>query len=188
MCNRQTQVPPCQVNGIYWNTTWLQTAFRSGLEEYSICIMYATVSLLWVPFLFFIPFHTIPYHYHTISNNTTPYHTIAYQIILILAMPNRLVCNRQTQVSPLSSIYPFHSLFIWSLICCFYTCVNMCFFKGTKYFKLKAMRSAIFIGPRCPWGPIYGSWYPTWFADLTDATLADEDSNSIPTDDVNRAI
>ena len=29
---------------------------------------------------------------------------------------------------------------------------------------------------------------PTPFADLTDVTLADEDSNSIPTDDVNRAI
>ena len=28
----------------------------------------------------------------------------------------------------------------------------------------------------------------TPFADLTDVTLADEDSNSIPTDDVNRAI
>ena len=26
------------------------------------------------------------------------------------------------------------------------------------------------------------------FTDLTDVTLADEDSNSIPTDDVNRAI
>ena len=26
------------------------------------------------------------------------------------------------------------------------------------------------------------------FADLTDATLADDDSNSIPTDDVNKAI
>ena len=29
---------------------------------------------------------------------------------------------------------------------------------------------------------------PRLFADLTDVTLADEDSNSIPTDDVNRAI
>ena len=29
---------------------------------------------------------------------------------------------------------------------------------------------------------------PRGFADLTDVTLADEDSNSIPTDDVNRAI
>ena len=28
----------------------------------------------------------------------------------------------------------------------------------------------------------------TPFADLTDVTLADDDSNSIPTDDVNRAI
>ena len=27
-----------------------------------------------------------------------------------------------------------------------------------------------------------------YFADLTDVTLADEDSNSIPIDDVNRAI
>ena len=29
---------------------------------------------------------------------------------------------------------------------------------------------------------------PRGFADLTDVTLADEDSNSIPTDDVNRVI
>ena len=54
----------------------------------------------------------------------------------------------------------------------------------------------LFIEPRCPWGPIYGSWCH-WLtdslthrlcADLTDATLADDDSNSIPTDDVNKAI
>ena len=53
------------------------------------------------------------------------------------------------------------------------------------------MQSFIFIGPRCPWGPIYGSGPSVRhraFADLTDVTLADEDSNSIPTDDVNRAI
>ena len=31
------------------------------------------------------------------------------------------------------------------------------------------------------------SIHPRLFADLTDVTLADEDSNSIPTDDVNRA-
>ena len=34
----------------------------------------------------------------------------------------------------------------------------------------------VFIGPRCPWGPIYGSGpmsvTPTPFADLTDVTLA----------------
>ena len=29
---------------------------------------------------------------------------------------------------------------------------------------------------------------PRGFADLTDVTLADEDSDSIPTDDVNKAI
>ena len=54
-----------------------------------------------------------------------------------------------------------------------------------------------FIGPRCPWGPIYGSWCPSvrpsvrpsvqdYFADLTDVTLDDEDINSIPTNDTNR--
>ena len=32
------------------------------------------------------------------------------------------------------------------------------------------------------------SIHPRLFADLTDVTLADEDSNSIPTDDVNKAI
>ena len=32
------------------------------------------------------------------------------------------------------------------------------------------------------------SVHPRPCADLTDVTLADEDSNSIPTDDVNRAI
>ena len=50
---------------------------------------------------------------------------------------------------------------------------------------------AIFIGPRCPWGPIYGSWCQykqDYFADLTDVTLADEDSNSTPADYVKRAI
>ena len=50
----------------------------------------------------------------------------------------------------------------------------------------------IFIGPRCPWGPIYGSGCLKLslrpFADLTDVTLADEDTNSIPTDNANRAI
>ena len=38
-------------------------------------------------------------------------------------------------------------------------------------------------------GPDVTQWLHTrLFADLTDVTLADEDSNSIPTDDVNRAI
>ena len=50
----------------------------------------------------------------------------------------------------------------------------------------------IFIGPRYTWGPIYGSrclsLTPRLFAELTDVTLADEDTNSIPTDNANRAI
>ena len=49
---------------------------------------------------------------------------------------------------------------------------------------------AIFIGPRCLWGPIYGSGSLKLtlrpFADLTDVTLADEDTNSALTDNVNR--
>ena len=52
--------------------------------------------------------------------------------------------------------------------------------------------STVFIGPRCPWGPIYGSGFLKLseppFADLTDVTLADEDTNSILTDNANRAI
>ena len=37
-------------------------------------------------------------------------------------------------------------------------------------------------------GPDVSNSVQDYFADLTDVTLADEDSNSIPTDDVNRAI
>ena len=37
-------------------------------------------------------------------------------------------------------------------------------------------------------GPDLSNSLQDYFADLTDVTLADEDSNSIPTDDVNRAI
>ena len=44
----------------------------------------------------------------------------------------------------------------------------------------------IFIGPRCLWVRV--SETDTPFADLTDVTLADDDSNSILTDDVNKAI
>ena len=49
----------------------------------------------------------------------------------------------------------------------------------------------IFIGPRCLWGPIYGltSLSLTHLcADLTDVTLADEDTNSILADNAKRAI
>ena len=51
----------------------------------------------------------------------------------------------------------------------------------------------LFIGPRCPWGPIYGSEPMSLtdsqtFTDFIDVTLADEDINSIPADDVDRAI
>ena len=48
-----------------------------------------------------------------------------------------------------------------------------------------------FIGPRCPWGPIYGSGSLSvrdLVADLTDVTLVDEDTKSILTDNANRAI
>ena len=46
-----------------------------------------------------------------------------------------------------------------------------------------------FIGPRWPWGPIYGSEsFKPPFANLTDVTLADEGTNSILTDNANRAI
>ena len=49
----------------------------------------------------------------------------------------------------------------------------------------------VFIGPRCPWGPIFGSGCHSvrdLSENLTDVTLADEDTNSILTDNANRAI
>ena len=55
-------------------------------------------------------------------------------------------------------------------------------------FSSQNTRICIFIGPRCPWGPIYGSsslkLSPRPYADLT---LADENTNSILTDSANRA-
>ena len=57
---------------------------------------------------------------------------------------------------------------------------------------LQHVPDAIFIGPRYTWGPIYGSeclkLTEGGCADLTDVTLADEDTNSILTDNANRAI
>ena len=53
------------------------------------------------------------------------------------------------------------------------------------------VKAVIFIGPRYTWGPIYGSeslklTIPFW--NLTYVTLANEDTNSILTDNANRAI
>ena len=47
----------------------------------------------------------------------------------------------------------------------------------------------LFIGPRCPWSDLWirVSLTERAFADLTDVTLADEDTNSILTDNANRA-
>ena len=48
----------------------------------------------------------------------------------------------------------------------------------------------IFIGPRYPWSDLWVqvSLTHTPFADLTDVTLADEDTNSILIDNANRSI
>ena len=55
-----------------------------------------------------------------------------------------------------------------------------------------SLLAMFFIGPWCPRGPIYGSGClkltKRRFADLIDVTLADEDTNSILTDNANRAI
>ena len=64
---------------------------------------------------------------------------------------------------------------------------------GSKIdFSSNRISTTVFIGPRCPWGPIYGSACPSVrprpCVDLTDVTLADEDTNSILTDNANRAI
>ena len=48
--------------------------------------------------------------------------------------------------------------------------------------------NVIFIGPRCPWSDLWIQVSITKrpFADLTDVTLADEDTNPILTDNANR--
>ena len=76
------------------------------------------------------------------------------------------VANIPSFASPL---FPFHHLLL----------------KG-KFFQ-----SAFFIGPRCPWGPIYGSgchFLREVFGNLTDVTLADGHTKPILTDNANRAI
>ena len=54
----------------------------------------------------------------------------------------------------------------------------------------KMNQTYIFIGPRYPWSDLWVliSETGTHFADLTDVTLADEDTNSILTDNSNREI
>ena len=58
--------------------------------------------------------------------------------------------------------------------------------------KLKnfVLIQGVFIGPRCPWSDlcVRMSVSPRGFVDLTDVTLADEDTNSILTDNAIRAI
>ena len=66
----------------------------------------------------------------------------------------------------------------------------LCNAKNTKIWN--KILILVFIGPRYTWGPIYGSeclkLTPRPCADLTDVTLADEDTKSIPTDNAKRAI
>ena len=60
-----------------------------------------------------------------------------------------------------------------------------------EFSKSRCHENYVFIGPRCPWGPIYGSGSLSLrdvFADLTDVTLVDEDTKSILTDNADRAI
>ena len=66
--------------------------------------------------------------------------------------------------------------------------ITKCSYLPIKHFLF--YRYLLFLSD--PGIPIYGSWSlklaTTPCADLTDMTLADEDNDSIPTDDVNRAI
>ena len=58
----------------------------------------------------------------------------------------------------------------------------------------KAEDCSVFTGPRCLWGPVYGSRclylppYKTFGWDFADVTLADDDTNSMLADDAYRAI
>ena len=64
--------------------------------------------------------------------------------------------------------------------------------------KIAVGQNAFFTGPRCLWGPVYGSRclyvtpslppYKTFGWNFADVTLEDDDINSILADDANRAI
>ena len=66
----------------------------------------------------------------------------------------------------------------------------MCFWFFPSGFLIFCHVFSMFIGPRCPWSDlcVRMSVTPRGFAYLTDVTLADEDTNSILTDNANRAI
>ena len=66
--------------------------------------------------------------------------------------------------------------------------LKTCFNLFIAYLVILSM--LVFIRPRYTWGPIYGSGClkVTLLADLTDVTLADEDTNSILAANDNRAI
>ena len=59
-----------------------------------------------------------------------------------------------------------------------------------SHFHFQILELDIFIEPRCPWSDLWVLVFLTHtpFADLTDVTLADEDTNSILIDNANRAI
>ena len=117
------------------------------------------------------------------------------------------ICSVFLFASTFTFYYVLCMYYVWqchpllpALYCFIYICICICSWLYSNFHLLlwcfvilsSPALLLIFIGPRCPWGPIYGSWCPSvstrLFADLIDVTLADEDSNSIPTDDVNRAI
>ena len=59
----------------------------------------------------------------------------------------------------------------------------------SSFFLRSCVFVVVFTGPRCLWGPVYGSWClslpTTHFWKFADVTLADDDTNSILADDVN---
>ena len=61
--------------------------------------------------------------------------------------------------------------------------------QGSKFYPAPRIVSILPSHFMCTWGSICGSWCHTIpIADLTDVTLADEDTNSILTDVANRTI
>ena len=97
--------------------------------------------------------------------------------------PPATLCALASACFTLSAFAYLH--FVWS--CCTFVCICI--------LALCCLCARLVIGPRSP-GPIYVSgsqWVSEWVSKLrlwnfTDVTLADEDTNSILTDKVNRTI
>ena len=128
----------------------------------------------------------------TMHQTIAPFHKIMYNISLHLFSSSRMrkyhaLCFWHVRLSQ------EHSNAMYNVQCNVMEYNANVMYNETQFKCIATPLSitSLFIGPRCTWGPIYGSrchWVSErrcW--NLTDMTLTDKDTNPILTDNVNRA-